>query len=318
MWDVANTRAQDGQVAVVTGANSGLGFEVAKTLALRGAAVVLACRDHGKGEEAEARIASAGVRDRAKLRVVDVDLASLVSVRRAAEEIAALHARIDLLINNAGVMHVVPYQRGADGIELTFATNHLGHFALTGLLMDRILAADAARVVTVSSLAHKRGLARFDESPSAAEYKPGRAYDESKLANLLFTYELQRRLEVAGAAAIAVAAHPGIADTALWRTSSRTERALIGPRLRAVTFWLAQNAQAGALPVLRAALDEVVRGGEYYGPGRWLECTGHPVRVKSSEASHDAGAQRGLWTQSEQLTGVRYPMLDAGAASDQR
>ena len=318
MWDAADTRAQEGQVAVVTGANSGLGFEVAKTLALEARPSCWPAATKARARRPRLASPPRGCATGPSSGVVDLDLASLTSVRRAAEEIASRHARIDLLINNAGVMHVVPYQRGADGIELTFATNHLGHFALTGLLMDRILAADAARVVTVSSLAHKRGQARFDESPSAAGYKPGRAYDESKLANLLFTYELQRRLEVVGAAAIAVAAHPGQADTALWRTSSSIERALVGPRLRAVTFWLAQSAQAGALPVLRAALDGAVRGGEYYGPRGWFECTGHPVRVESSPASHDAGAQRGLWTLSERLTDVRYSMLDAAAAPDER
>jgi NAD(P)-dependent dehydrogenase (short-subunit alcohol dehydrogenase family) len=311
--NVSDIPEQSGRVALVTGANSGLGFEVARTLALHGAAVVLGCRDREKGQEAAARISAAGARDP---RVVELDLASLTSVRRAAAEIRSHHPRLDLLVNNGGVMHVVPYQRSADGFELTFATNHLGHFALTGLLLDRVLAADAARVVTVSSLAHKRGAAPVEDTPSAAEYKPGKAYDQSKLANLLFTYELQRRFRAAGAAAIAVAAHPGIVDTPLWRTSSSVERALVGRRLRIFTFWLAQNAQAGAQPLLRAAVDDEASGGEYYGPGGWLEFTGQPARVGSSPASHDADAQRRLWTLSERLSSVHYPKLDAAATPE--
>ncbi len=301
---------QDGRVAVVTGANSGLGFEVAKVLALQGATVVLACRDLEKGERAAARIAAGGGGDRARLSMIELDLASLAAVRRAAAEIRSRHQRLDLLVNNAGIMHVLPYQTSADGIELTFATNHLGHFALTGLLIDRLLAADASRVVTVSSLAHKRGVPTFGAPPSEHGYKPGKAYDQSKLANLLFTHELQRRLRAARASTIAVAAHPGNTDTALWRTSSSIERALIGPRLRGLTFWLAQSAEAGAQPILRAALDGGVRGREYYGPDGWLECTGRPVRVLASQASHDAAAGRRLWTLSEQLTDVRYPLAE--------
>ena len=308
MRTAGTTSAQDGRVAVVTGANSGLGFEVAKILALRGATVVLACRDTEKAEHAAAEIGAAGVHVRSRLGVIELDLGSVTAVRGAAAEIRSRYSRLDLLVNNAGVMYVVPFQTSDDGIELTFATNHLGHFALTGLLIDRLLAGDSSRIVTVSSLAHKRGVPRFEEARSPDGYKPGPAYDQSKLANLMFTLELQRRLRAAGASTIAVAAHPGIVYTPLWRTSSSLERALIGPRLRMLNFWLAQGAQAGAQPILRAALDPEVRGGEYYGPGGWSEYTGAPVRVLPSQASHDAAGARQLWTLSEQLTDVRYPL----------
>jgi NAD(P)-dependent dehydrogenase (short-subunit alcohol dehydrogenase family) len=209
------------------------------------------------------------------------------------------------LINNAGVM-AVPYQRTEHGFELTLATNHLGHFALTGLLLEQLLASAGSRIVTVSSIAHRRGVMHFDDLQSEHRYKPGNAYGQSKLANLLFTNELQARLEAAGADAIALAAHPGNARTELWRTSSRVERVLISPRLRWLNFWLVQSAEVGALPTLRAAVDPSARGGDYYGPAGWFQFTGYPIRVESSARSHDSVAQRRLWDVSEQLTGVSY------------
>jgi NAD(P)-dependent dehydrogenase (short-subunit alcohol dehydrogenase family) len=233
---------------------------------------------------------------------VRLDLASQASVRAAADEIRARCDRLDLLINNAGVMDV-PHRRTEDGFELTLATNHLGHFALTGLLLERLLATPGSRVVTVSSDAHRRGAMRFDDLQSERGYDAAAAYAQSKLANLLFTYELHARLEAIGAGTIALAAHPGNARTGLWRSSSRLERALI----RLPGF--AQSAAGGARPILRAALDPAARGGDYFGPkGRY---TGRPVRVESSAASHDPTVRRRLWAVSEQLTGVRYPEVDA-------
>lgn len=284
------------RTAVVTGAGGGLGLETARALAAHGATVILACRNVGKGEEAAGSIAGSP-------RVIHLDLASLASVREAAEEVRASCAQLDLLINNAGVM-TIPFARSADGIELTFATNHLGHFALTGLLLDRLLATPGSRVVTVSSVAHRRATADFADLEH--DYDPGRAYERSKLANLLFAYELQHRLHAAGSGTISLAAHPGIARTDLWRTSSRLERALLSPWLRPLTFWLAQSPRAGALPTLRAALDPEARGGEYYGPGGWSQYTGRPKRVDSSPASHDRAAQLRLWQLSEELTGISY------------
>jgi NAD(P)-dependent dehydrogenase (short-subunit alcohol dehydrogenase family) len=302
-WTAADVPDQSGRTAVVTGASAGLGLETATALAGRGASVVLACRNVGKAEGAAERIRAKAGRER--VRVVRLDLASLASVRAAADEIRSTCPRLDLLVNNAGVMEV-PYQRTEDGFELALATNHLGHFALTGLVLDRLLATTGSRVVTVSSLAHRRGVIDFDDLQAGSDDRPADAYARSKLANLLFTYELQRRLEAAGGRTIAVAAHPGNARTDLWRTSSWFERALISPRLRPLNWWLVQSARLGALPTLRAAADPAARGGEYYGPDGRFQYTGHPVRVESSTRSHDQAAQRRLWEASERLTGVSF------------
>jgi NAD(P)-dependent dehydrogenase (short-subunit alcohol dehydrogenase family) len=286
-WTAADMPDQSGRIAVVTGANAGLGLATARVLAERGAMVVLACRDVVKAERAADRIRSevAG----ADLDVVHLDLASLASIREAADKLRSNYPRLDLFINNAGVM-AVPYQRTENGFELTLATNHLGHFALTGLLLEQLLASAGSRIVTVSSIAHRRGVMHFDDLQSEHRYKPGNAYGQSKLANLLFTNELQARLEAAGADAIALAAHPGNARTELWRTSSRVERVLISPRLRWLNFWLVQSAEVGALPTLRAAVDPSARGGDYYGPAGWFQFTGYPIRVESSARSHSDGS----------------------------
>jgi NAD(P)-dependent dehydrogenase (short-subunit alcohol dehydrogenase family) len=302
---------QTGRTAVVTGASSGLGLEVARVLCSRGARVVLACRNVERGELAADRIRAES--REATLEVVRLDLASLASVREAAGEIHSTCAQLDLLINNAGVMQV-PYERTADGFELTLATNHLGPFALTGLVLERLLETRGSRIVAVSSNAHRRGVMRFGDLQSQREYKPSDGYAQSKLANLLFTYELNRRLAAAGSGTIALAAHPGNVRTALWRTSSALERALISRRLRMLNFWLAQGPERGALPILRAATDPSAVGGEYYGPGGLFELTGDPTRVESSARSHDAPAQRELWKASEQLTGVSYLRSQATAA----
>ena len=294
---------QSGRTAVVTGANAGLGLATARVLAARGATVVLACRDIVKAERAAGRIRTEA--GRANVHVVRLDLSSLASVREAADELGSDYPRLDLLINNAGVM-AVPYQRTEDGFELTLATNHLGHFALTGLLLERLLATAGSRIVTVSSIAHRRGVMHFGDLQSEHRYKPADAYGQSKLANLLFTNELQARLDAAGARTIALAAHPGNARTDLWRTSSRLERVLISPRLRLLNFWLVQSAELGALPTLRAAVDPSARGGDYYGPAGPFQYTGYPTRVESSPRSHDAAARRRLWDVSEQLTDVSY------------
>jgi NAD(P)-dependent dehydrogenase (short-subunit alcohol dehydrogenase family) len=304
-WTLTDLPLQSGRTAVVTGASAGLGLETAKALSARGATVVLACRDVAKAEQAAAQIAATGT-DREALHIVTLDLGSLASVRAAAREISSTWPHLDLLINNAGVMSI-PFQLSEDGVELTFATNHLGHFALTGLLLDRLLATAGSRIVTVSSNAHRRGEPRFDDPRSAETHDPGAAYDASKLANLLFTYELQRRLAFTGGATIAVAAHPGNARTDLWRTSSQLERALIGSRLRLLS-WLVQGAEQGSWPTLRAAADAAVSGGDYYGPRRPFGYTGAPERVQASPRAHNRAAQRCLWELSEQLTGVAYPL----------
>ena len=299
-WTASAVPDQSGRTIVVTGACAGLGLEV---LAGRGATVVMACRDVAKAERAADQVRSE-VR-RANVRVVRLDLASLSSVREAADEIRSTCARLDVLINNAGVM-AVPYDRTEDGFELTLAANHLGHFALTGLVLDRLLATSGSRIVTVSSIAHRRGVMHLDDLQAERRYRPSDAYAQSKLANLLFTYELHARLEAAGARTIALAAHPGNARTGLWRTSSVVERALISHRLRMLNFWLVQAPEIGALPTLRAAVDPSAQGGAYYGPSGPFQYSGYPTRVESSARSHEAAVQHRLWELSEQLTGVSY------------
>jgi NAD(P)-dependent dehydrogenase (short-subunit alcohol dehydrogenase family) len=235
--------------------------------------------------------------------VQELDLTSLDSIRTAADELKSRHDSIDLLINNAGVMFT-PKSTTKDGFELQFGTNHLGHFALTNLLLDRVLAAPGSRVVTVSSVGHRfaRGGIRFDDLQWENSYSRVGAYGQAKLANLLFTYELQRRLQ--GTNTIAVAAHPGGSNTELARNMPAALRALT-----AALAPLMQGADMGALPTLRAATDPDVLGGQYYGPDGFGEQRGYPKVVASSAASHDTAAQRRLWTVSEELTSVTYPVV---------
>ena len=304
-WTTADIPDLSGRTAVVTGANAGLGLETARELAGHGADVVLACRDLDKAKRAADQIRAAD--RRARVTTVRLDLASLASVREAADEIRSACARLALLINNAGVMEL-PYERTEDGFELTFATNHLGHFALNGLVLDRLLATPGSRIVTLSSLGHLDGAMNFDDLQSEGGYRPDEAYGQSKLANLLFTYELDRRLRAAGAPTIALASHPGVVYTNLFRTRSKLEQALISPRMRVINFWAVQSVQMGALPTLRAAVDPSAGGGAYYGPHHrfYSRFTGYPDLAKSSERSHDAADQARLWEVSEQLTGVTY------------
>src|ERR1700691_4517852 len=278
-WTGDDLPGQQGRLAVVTGANTGLGFETAQLLAVRGASVVLAVRDTEKGKRAAARIA--GTDPGANVMVQPLDLASLDSIRAAADELRATHPRIDLLINNAGVMYP-PKQTTRDGFELQFGTNHLGHFALTGLLLERMLPVPGSRVVTVSSIGHRiRARINFGDPQWERSYSRVAAYGQSKLANLMFTYELQRRLSGMGTT-IAVAA------------------------LAAPLF--SQTAAMGALASLRAATDPGVLGGQYYGPGRLFGTRGYPKLVSSSRQSRDTAIQRRLWTLSEELTGVTFPV----------
>lgn len=295
-WTTADIPDQTGRTAVITGANAGLGYETAAALAAKGAGVVLAVRNLEKGKAAATLI---GRRTPgASVAVQELDLTSLDSIRAAAGELRSRHDAIDLLINNAGVMFT-PRQTTKDGFELQFGTNHLGHFAFTGLLLDRVLAAPGSRVVTVSSVGHRfarRGI-RFDDLQWERSYSRVGAYGQSKLANLMFTYELQRRLH--GSDTIAVAAHPGGSRTEL----TRNLPPLIAAANRVVAP-LFQGADMGALPTLRAATDPGVLGGQYYGPDGFGEQRGYPKVVASSEPSHDTDAQRRLWAVSEELTGV--------------
>jgi NAD(P)-dependent dehydrogenase (short-subunit alcohol dehydrogenase family) len=307
-WTEADIPDLSGRTAVVTGANAGLGLRAAEVLAGRGAQVVLACRNLDKAGQAASQIAATA--PGAKTSVVRLDLASQGSVRGAAKEIRERFPSVDLLINNAGVMDI-PYQRTEDGFELTLATNHLGPFALTGLLLDRL--APGARIVTVSSVSHLQGAIDFDDPQAERDYNGERAYGQSKLANLLFTYELDRRLRAAVAPVAALACHPGVVYTDLFVTRPRVEQFLLSPTMRPINFWAVQNARMGALPELRAATDPTAQGGEYYGPRRYglrrRFYTGYPAVVESSARSHDEAVQARFWQLSEQLTGVSYPDL---------
>jgi len=300
-WTELSVSDLTGRIAVVTGANTGLGLETARVLAARGAKVVVAVRNVDKGRAAAATIVAA--HPDAKVTLLPLDLSSLASVREAAARLRSDYHRIDLLVNNAGVMYT-PQSATADGFELQFGTNHLGHFALTGLVLDRMLAVDRSRVVAVSSVGHRiLSTIDFDDLEFRNGYNRVAAYGRSKLANLLFTYELERRLRKAGAATSALAAHPGVAATELTRNSPRALH-----WLAEVATPLLQSPLMGALATLRAATDPSAVGGQYYGPGGVGELMGHPVLVQSSKRSHDEDLQRRLWHASEKLTGVTYPV----------
>lgn len=296
-WTTADMPDQTGRVAVVTGANTGVGLATARALAKAGATVVLACRDQARADAAAAETGG---------EPVLLDLGSLASVRAGAERVIAQHQRVDLLINNAGVM-MTPRGRTQDGFELQIGINHLGHFALTGLLLPAMLAVPGSRIVTVSSNAHRVGEINFDDLNSRDRYRPVAAYAQSKLANLLFAYELQRRLAAAKALPISVAVHPGSARTELARDTARIMRWGLSSPLMS---WMVQDSDQAALPSLRAATDPAVRGGDYYGPDGWNGFKGHPVRTASAPRSHDAAAARRLWEKSERLTGVAYRFTD--------
>jgi NAD(P)-dependent dehydrogenase (short-subunit alcohol dehydrogenase family) len=301
-WTTADVPDQSGRVAVVTGSNTGIGYQTAAVLAQSGAHVVLAVRNLEKGNLALARIVAA--HPNADVTLQELDLSSLSSVRAAATALRSAYPRIDLLINNAGVMWT-PKQLTADGFELQFGTNHLGHIALTGLLLDNLLPVRGSRVVTVSSTGHRlRAAIHFDDLQWEHRYDRYAAYGQSKLANLLFTYELQRRLAGHQKNTIAVAAHPGAASTEL----TRNVPTLVKPLFALAGPLLFQNAPMGALPTLRAAADPDVEGGQYFGPDGLGEQRGHPKLVSSSAQSHDEDLQHRLWQVSEELTGVTYPV----------
>jgi NAD(P)-dependent dehydrogenase (short-subunit alcohol dehydrogenase family) len=302
-WTAADVPDQSGRVAIVTGSNTGIGYGAAAVLAAKGAHTVLAVRNLDKGNEAVERIKAAS--PNATVTLQQLDLTSLDNIRAAADDLRAKFARIDLLINNAGVMYTDKAST-KDGFELQFGTNHLGHFALTGQLLDNMLSVEGSRVVTVSSVGHRiRAKIHFDDLNLDNNYNRVVAYGQSKLANLLFTYELARRLAAKGAPTIATAAHPGAADTELLRNMPG------GIRQVSQFFWsafVAQDADMGAEPTLRAAVDPNVQNAQYFGPGGFGEQKGHPKVVASSAQSHDEDIQRRLWTVSEELTGVTYPL----------
>ncbi|MFW2387611.1 MAG: SDR family NAD(P)-dependent oxidoreductase [Polyangiales bacterium] len=293
-WTAEQLGDQSGRVAIVTGSNSGIGFEAARVLADKGATVIMACRNLGKANPKAEEIRSK--HPDARVEVMQLDLSDLDSVQRFADEFRAKYPRLDLLINNAGIM-VPPYGKTAQGFETQFGVNHLGHFALTGALLDLITDTPGSRIVTVSSVAHLMGRIDFSDLNWENGYKAQAAYGQSKLANLLFTYELQRRLAAAGKDTLAVAAHPG------WTETGLQEHA------KAVKFlnrFLAQQPDMGALPTLYAATEPSVEGGQYFGPSGFMEMNGPPKRVKSNKRSHDKNVAERLWNVSEDLTGVHF------------
>jgi NAD(P)-dependent dehydrogenase (short-subunit alcohol dehydrogenase family) len=291
--------SQQGRTIVITGASTGVGFETARFLAAGGATVVMACRDPGRAAQAVQRL-RAGM-PAARLDTITLDLGSLASVRSGAAELRSRHPRVDVLINNAGVMWA-PKGKTADGFETHFGTNHLGHFALTGLVLDLLLPVSESRVVVLSSPAHRRANIDFDDLSSDRRYRRAAAYGQSKLANLLFARMLEAKLEQAHAATTAVAAHPGGARTELNRHMPIWFRGQSWGLARPITH----PAEIGALSVVRAAVDPSIPGGSYVGPDGWQEFTGYPVVLRPSERAGDRELQRRLWQESERLTGVSY------------
>ena len=303
-WATSDVPNLEGKTVVVTGGNSGIGFETARVLADRGALTVLACRSEERGERAVRRILDGTPGCHTEVMVVD--LADLASIERFAERFADQHDRLDVLVNNAGIM-AVPYGRTVNGFEQQIGTNHLGHFALTGRLMGLLLATPDSRVVTVASTAHRGAAQPFwgNFLYENGGYTPFGAYCRSKLANLLFVYELGRRLERNQAMAMSVGAHPGTCPTNLANHLKTKWRYKLAVPLLAP---FAQPANMGALATLRAATDQEVRNGEYYGPGGAFQQKGHPVQVGATKMAHSEHHAGILWEWSEKITGVAYDL----------
>ena len=294
-WTEENVGDQTGKVAVVTGSNSGIGFETARVLAENGAKVIMAVRTLEKGEAAANEIRNAN--KNADVRVMKLDLADLDSVKNFAENFKKEYSKLDLLINNAGVM-IPPYTKTKDGFELQFGTNHLGHFALTAQLLDVLKKTKNARVVNESSIAHTRGELDFDDlNWEKRDYDEWKSYGDSKIANLYFTFELNRKFEENGIDAIAVAAHPGITNSNLARHK---------PLMNFFGSFIGQSTEMGALPTIRAAVENDIKGADYFGPNGFKELRGYPVKVDSNDLSKDDRIAERLWKISEEMTGVKF------------
>ncbi len=317
-WSAEQIPDQSGRTAVITGANSGIGLVTARELARQGATVVVACRDTDKGDAAVVKMrAELGEQgEAAAFHVRALDLASLDSVRSfASDAIAAFPDGIDLLVNNAGVM-APPRKETADGFELQFGTNHLGHFALTGLLFDELKKRPGSRVVTVSSNAHKMGKMNFEDLQSENSYRRWNAYGQSKLANLIFALDLQKRIDEAGLDMKSMAAHPGLSSTNLGSAGTGTGNGIVNllttPVLKFSHVVFAQDAEHGALPTLFAAVSPGLAGGSYIGPDGIGEHRGSPTVVAPRKVAHDHEVAEKLWNASVELTGVGF---DFGAAA---
>ena len=297
-WTADQIPDQSGRVALVTGSSSGIGFETARVLANKNAEVIMAVRDPEKGERAVNNIKAQY--SSVNINLMMLDLASLDSIKNFAKDFKKEYSQLDLLINNAGVM-IPPYSKTKDGFELQFGTNHLGHFALTGLLIDLLKETPGSRIINVSSAAHRYGNLNFDDlNWEKSRYKSWRAYGDSKISNLYFTYELGNKIKNAGLNIKITAAHPGWTATDLQRHN----------RLMAfLNRFFAMKPEQGALPILRATIDPDVKRGDYFGPDGWQEWKGYPVKVESSKRSHDKNTAEKLWKVSEQLTGIKYNLV---------
>jgi NAD(P)-dependent dehydrogenase (short-subunit alcohol dehydrogenase family) len=295
-WTTEQMPNQSGKIIIVTGANSGIGYEATRALAIKGATVIMACRSLEKGQSAVNQIRAEFPDAQVLLR--QLDLADLSSVQQFAKTFLSEFDRLDVLINNAGVM-AIPYHKTADGFEMQFGTNHLGPFKLTGLLINLLKSTPNSRVVTVSSYAHYFGWINFRNLNSEKFYQKWLAYCQSKLANVLFGYELQRRVALRGKNPISIVVHPGWAATNLQHSSWFFS--LLNPLL-------AQSQEMGALPTLYAATNSTIRGGEYIGPDGFLGQRGYPHKARSSRRSYDAETAQKLWEVSEELTGSRFEL----------
>jgi NAD(P)-dependent dehydrogenase (short-subunit alcohol dehydrogenase family) len=294
-WTANNIPGQNGRVIIITGASGGIGYEAARILANKNAEVVIAVRNRVKGDNAVQKIITQY--QNADVKVMLLDLASLKSIKNFTEEFKQKYTRLDLLINNAGVM-IPPYSKTEDGFELQFGTNHLGHFALTLQLLDLINNTPNSRIVNISSGAHKYGNLNFDDLTwEKRKYKPIRAYGDSKIANLYFTFELQKRLCDIGSETIVTAAHPGWTGTELQRHSGI---------MNFFNNFFAMTIEQGALPTLRAAIDEDAKGGDYFGPDGFMELKGYPIKVEASNLAKDITIAKKLWDVSEELTGMKF------------
>ncbi len=294
-WNTKNIPSQKGRVAIVTGSSSGIGYETARVLANKQASVVIAVRNLDKGNKALAKILQQN-KD-ADVKVMELDLANLASVKNFAENFQKNYLRLDLLINNAGVM-IPPYSKTTDGFELQFGTNHLGHFALTGQLLQFLIGTEGSRIVNLSSSGHIMGKIDFDDlNWEKRSYAKWKAYGDSKLANLYFTYELDRKLKDNGIDILVTASHPGWTATELQRTTGVVEY---------LSGIFAQDITMGALPTLRAAIEADLKGGEFFGPNGFMTMRGYPIKAETNELSKDKAIAKKLWVVSEKLTGVKF------------
>lgn len=296
-WTFDKIPDQTTKVAIVTGSNSGTGFETAKALARKGAQIIMACRNLEKAEKAKTEILDEY--PNVSLDIIQLDLSDLASVRLFTEKFNKKYKKLDLLINNAGVMMLPNRESSKDGFEMQLATNHFGHFALTGLLIEKLLSTENSRIVNMSSTMHLVGKMDFDDINWEKSYSKVRAYGRSKLANLLFTYELNRRLKTSGSTTISTAAHPGWTATNLQRHTGG---------LRFMNTFIAMNPPKGSLSILRAATDPEVEGGDFYGPTKLVGLRGFPEKVRSSKRSYNLEDAKKFWEISEELTGIKFSL----------